>query len=141
MSRSDDNLPKQILVVDDDESVLSFLSFSLRGEGYVVLEARSAEGALDLLVKHQPDLMLLDVMLPGMNGFALCERLREDARFAQTPILMITAYGDANSLKRVGQAGAQGLLEKPIMFSELNAQILEAFAGRFTLPTRLKYAI
>jgi CheY-like chemotaxis protein len=139
-SGSDANLPKQILVVDDDESVLSFLSFSLRGEGFIVLEARSAEVALEMLKGHQPDLILLDVMLPGMSGLAMCEKLRDDSRFSRTPVLLITAYADTTSLKKVSQAGAQGLIEKPIMFSELNVQILDALAGRFSLPTRLKYA-
>jgi CheY-like chemotaxis protein len=141
MVRSDGNLPKQILVIDDDESVLSFLSFSLRGEGFVVLEARSAETGIELLKTNTPDLILLDVMLPGMNGLAMCTKLRDDPRFARTPVLIITAYADKNSLKKVAEAGAQGLIEKPVMFSELLVQILDAFAGRFTMPTRLKYAV
>lgn len=138
---SDPILPKQILVVDDDESVLSFLSFSLRGEGFVVHEARSAEKGLDVLKTNTPDLILLDIMLPGMSGLAMCEKLRAEPRFAKTPVLIITAFADASSLTKVAQAGAQGLIEKPIMFSELLVQILDALAGRFSLPTRLKYAV
>jgi len=140
MARPDQNLPKQILVIDDDESVMSFLSFSLRGEGFVVLEARSAEKGFDLLKVNSPDLILLDVMLPGMSGLDMCTKLRDDARFSRTPVLIITAFADRNSLAKVAAAGAQGLIEKPVMFSELLVQVLDAFAGRFTMPTRLKYA-
>lgn len=141
MARSETPQPRQILVVDDDESVMSFLSFSLRGEGFSVLESRNAEVGMKLLETQIPDLILLDVMLPGMNGLAMCEKLRLNPRFAKTPILIITAYAETTTLKRVMAAGAQGLIEKPIMFSELHVQILEALSGRITLPTRLKYAV
>ncbi len=141
MALADTNLPKQILVIDDDESVMSFLSFSLRGEGFIVLEARSAEKGLDLLKTNSPDLILLDLMLPGMNGLTMCAKMRDDNRFSHTPVLIITAFADRSSLKKVADAGAQGLIEKPVMFSELLVQILDAFAGRFTMPTRLKYAV
>lgn len=132
--------PKTVMVVDDDESVLSFLSFSLKGEGFTVLEARNAEGALRLLNSKDPDLILLDIMLPQMDGFTMCKALRENDRFSNVPILFITAYADPSSLQKTADAGAQGLIEKPIMFGELYVQILDALAGRFSLPTRLKFA-
>ncbi len=132
---------KTILVVDDDESVLSFLTFSLKGEGFRVLEARDAETALTVLDRQIPHLILLDIMLPKMDGFAMCRKLREDPRFVDVPVLFITAYADPNSLKNTQEAGAQGLIEKPIMYSELLVQILDALSGRFSLPTRLKFAI
>jgi CheY-like chemotaxis protein len=132
---------KTILVVDDDDSVLSFLTFSLKGEGFRVLEARDAETALDILTKNKPDLILLDIMLPKMDGFSMCRKVREDARFTTVPVLFITAYADPNSLKNTQDAGAQGLIEKPIMYSELLVQILDALSGRFSLPTRLKFAV
>jgi CheY-like chemotaxis protein len=141
MEASGSTPPQKILVVDDDESVLSFLSFSLRGEGFEVLEARNAETGMNLLKTHTPDLILLDLMLPGMSGLQMCEKLRQDARFRQTPVLVITAYAENSSVKKVADAGAQGLIEKPIMFSELLVQVLDALAGRFSLPTRLKYAV
>jgi CheY-like chemotaxis protein len=140
MNRSDNLKPKTVMVVDDDESVLSFLSFSLKGEGFTVLEARNAEGALRLLNSQDPDLILLDIMLPQMDGFTMCKALRENERFSNVPILFITAYADPSSLQKTADAGAQGLIEKPIMFGELYVQILDALAGRFSLPTRLKFA-
>lgn len=127
-------------MVDDDDTVLSFLSFSLKGEGFQVLEAKDAESAIKTIETKKPDLMLLDIMLPQMDGFTLCKTLRGKPEFKNTPVLFITAYADPNSLAKTKEAGAQGLIEKPIMFSELLVQILDALQGRFSLPTRLKYA-
>lgn len=131
---------KTIFVVDDDETVLSFLAFSLESEGFKVLKAKDAEQGLKILQTNKPDLMLLDIMLPNMDGFAMCKTIRQDARLAQVPVLFITAYGDPTSLDKTKDAGAQGLIEKPIMFSELLVQVLDALQGRFSLPTRLKYS-
>lgn len=131
---------KTILVVDDDETVLSFLSFSLKSEGFTVLEAKDAESSLKMLNTKMPDLMLLDIMLPKMDGFTMCKTLRQLPKFKDVPILFITAYADPTSLQKTKDAGAQGLIEKPIMFSELLVQILDALEGRFSIPTRLKYA-
>jgi len=131
---------KTIMVVDDDESVLSFLCFSLRGEGFTVLESKDAENALAQLKNRIPDLILLDIMLPHMDGFTMCKTLRANPRYANVPILFITAYADPTSLKKTSDVGAQGLIEKPIMYSELLVQIVDALTGKFSLPTRLKFA-
>ena len=140
MAPTESMRPKTVMVVDDDESVLSFLSFSLKGEGFTVLEARNAESALNILNSKDPDLILLDIMLPQMDGFSKSKALRENDRFSDVPILFITAYADPTSLQKTADAGAQGLIEKPIMFGELYVQVLDALAGRFSLPTRLKFA-
>ncbi len=131
---------KKILVVDDDPSVLSFLSFSLQGEGFEVLQAKDAEASLKILKTTIPDLILLDIMMPKMDGFAMCKDLRTDPRFNAVPILFITAYADPSSLKKTTESGGQGLIEKPIMFDELLLQVLDALEGRFSLPTRLKFS-
>ncbi len=128
------------MVVDDDESVLSFLAFSLRSEGFDVTTAKDAEQGLDLLKKAVPDVILLDIMLPKMDGFAMCKKLRAYPQFLKTPVLFITAYAEKNSLTLAKEAGAQGLIEKPIMFDEFLVQIMDALNGRFTMPTRLKYS-
>lgn len=140
MERSVENASKTILVVDDDESVLSFLSFSLKEDRFKVLEADNAEHAWTLLEKNPVDLVLLDIMLPQMNGFQMCKKMREEERFSKTPVLFITAYADPTSLSSTKECGAQGLIEKPLMYNELLIQIIDALNGRFSLPTRLKYA-
>lgn len=128
------------MVVDDDPSVLSFLAYSLQQEGFKVTASKNAEEALRVLEKEKPDLMLLDVMLPHMDGFTMCKKVHSDPRFSKVPVLFITAYADKDSLRKTSEAGAQGLLEKPIMFDELLLQVLDAFNGRFSLPTRLKFS-
>jgi two-component system, OmpR family, phosphate regulon response regulator PhoB len=132
--------PKTILVVDDDESVLSFLSFSLKSEGFDILSSGDAENALEQMKTQVPDLILLDIMLPKMNGFELCIILRANPRLMKVPVLFITAYADPNSLKTTTDVGAQGLIEKPLLFDELLLQVYDALAGRFSLPTRLKFS-
>lgn len=129
------------MVVDDDEAILSFLSFSLKEAGFNVISAKNAEESLVSLDAVVPDLILLDIMLPGMDGFAMCKKIRLDSRLVKVPVLYITAYADKNSLQKTKDSGAQGLLEKPIMFDELLLQVLDALDGRFALPTRLKFAI
>lgn len=131
---------KTVLVVDDDESVLSFLSFSLKNDGFYVIEARDAERGLQALRTRKPDLILLDIMLPKMDGFSMCRALRKVPGMESVPVLFITAYADPFSLDKTEQAGAQGLIEKPIMYSELLVQVLDALSGRFSLPTRLRFA-
>ena len=79
--------------------------------------------------------------MPEMSSeYTFCEAIRKCRQFDEIPILFITAYGDSNSLNRTRAVGGQGLIEKPIMFSELLVQIFDALNGRFSLPTRLKYA-
>jgi two-component system, OmpR family, response regulator VicR len=143
MARSDNFDGKTIMVVDDDESVMSFLSFSLKGDGFNVVEAFDAEKALNQLneMTQLPDLILLDIMLPKMDGFSMCKKLREETRYAKIPILFITAYAEMSNPEKVKQVGAQGLLEKPIIYSELLMQVMETIAGNFSLPTRLKYSL
>jgi CheY-like chemotaxis protein len=105
-----------------------------------VLTASSAEDALKQLKHTVPNLILLDIMLPNMDGFSMCKTLRTDARLAKTPVLFITAYAEKNSVERAVEAGAQGLIEKPIMFDELHLQVMDALSGRFSVPTRLKFS-
>lgn len=131
---------RSVMVVDDDESVLSFLAFSLRSEGFEVFPAKDAESALSLLKKKTPDIILLDIMLPQMDGFAMCKAVRANPKLVKVPVLFITAYAEKNSLVRAKEVGAQGLIEKPILFDELLLQVMDALAGRFTMPTRLKFS-
>ena len=130
------------MVVDDDESVNSFLTFSLKQEGFEVISVFSAEDGLKKLATQIPALILLDVMLPNMDGFAMTKKIREDEKFQHTPILLITAYAQEQkvNLARTKEVGAQGFIEKPIMFDELLVQITDAITGRFSVPTRLKYS-
>jgi two-component system OmpR family response regulator len=111
----------KLLVVDDDPELRPLVGFALRQAGYLVVESASGEEALQVLDRELPDLMILDVNLPGIDGFETCARLRADG--VATPILMLTAR-DAVEDRITGlDTGADDYLVKPFDFGELLARI------------------
>lgn len=120
------NVPKRratVLVVDDEEPPRRFLSRVLEHEGYAVDVAADGTAALQVISRKQPDVVILDVMLPGLDGFEVCRRVREDARTRLTPIIMVTGY-DAQKERVQGlSAGADDFLGKPFDTSELLARV------------------
>src|SRR5262245_58962673 len=81
----------KILAVDDSDTELTVLTGLLRRHGYQVVTARDAQQALEALERDIPDVVLLDVVMPGVNGYQLCRKLRRDPRFAKLPIIMVTS--------------------------------------------------
>jgi DNA-binding response OmpR family regulator len=112
-----------ILIVDDNLQLLSLLSDLLKPQGYRLLCTTSGADGLALTVAQQPDLVLLDVMLPDMNGFAVCQELRAHPDLAQVPIMMITALDDRDSRMRGFEAGADDFITKPFDYAELCARV------------------
>ena len=111
---------KRILVVEDETAIRQTLRYNLVREGYDVIEASTGTGALDAARRERPDLILLDLMLPEMNGLEVCRVLRHETN---TPILMLTAKG-AELDKVVGlQVGADDYMTKPFSLNELMARI------------------
>ena len=84
-------MAKKILVVDDEADLLAMMVLRLRSSGYVPLTASSGEEALDLLDKHKPDLILLDLLLPNIQGPQICKKLKSDPEFKDIPIIVFTA--------------------------------------------------
>ena len=80
---------KRVLIVDDEKNIVNILKFNLQKEGYDTLEAYDGEAGLQLALQENPDLILLDLMLPGMDGFEVCRQVRESG--SSTPIIMLTA--------------------------------------------------
>ncbi|MBK8021340.1 MAG: response regulator transcription factor [Chloroflexi bacterium] len=113
----------QILAVDDDNEVLDTLGRVLRHENHDVSLASSAAQALDVLQRTIPDLMILDVIMPEMDGVTLCRRLRRDARFMALPILFLTARGSTEDIVTGLEAGADDYIVKPFELPELRARI------------------
>ena len=103
-----------ILVVDDEDLNRQLIEAQLVPEGYRVLLAASGPVALELIARHRPDLVLLDVLMPGMNGFETCRRIRQDPRSALLPVVFVTALADRDSRVRGIEAGADDFLTKPI---------------------------
>ena len=110
----------KILVIDDDKKITAFLKRSLTFERYEVLVAESGEVGLKIAISHQPDLVILDIMMPGMNGWEMCSRLREES---DVPVLMLTAKDDVADRVRGLDLGADDYLVKPFALEELLARI------------------
>ena len=113
----------RILIVDDDDGVRGALRELLLFEGYQVAIAGNGPEALEKATDLVPDLILLDVMMPGMNGFEVCERLRTDALLGDVPVIMLTALDDSDSRLRGIEAGADDFVSKPFEYVELLARV------------------
>lgn len=114
---------KRILVVDDEIGALTLIGIMLERGGFEVLKAKDADQALSLLQVETPDLIILDVMMPGMDGIELCRVLRERPNTADLPILILSARGDAKSVMSGMDAGASDYLPKPILHHDLVAKV------------------
>lgn len=112
-----------ILVVDDEEPIQELLRFNLEKEGYRVCVAKDGQEALERVEKEQPDLLVLDVMLPGMSGVEVCRRLRLIPKYQQTPIIMLTAKGEEIDKVLGLELGADDYMTKPFSPRELLARI------------------
>ncbi|OLN33412.1 response regulator transcription factor [Desulfosporosinus metallidurans] len=112
-----------ILVVDDEEPIQELLRFNLEKEGYRVCVAKDGQEAMEQVEKEQPDLLVLDVMLPGMSGVEVCRRLRLIPKYQQTPIIMLTAKGEEIDKVLGLELGADDYMTKPFSPRELLARI------------------
>lgn len=109
-----------VLAVDDDVRILRIMQRTLQMEGYRVLTARDGEAALATFSDESPDLMLLDIMMPGMDGYAVCQRTRE---FSQIPIIMVSARDNDDDKVQCLDVGADDYLTKPFSARELAARV------------------
>jgi DNA-binding response OmpR family regulator len=118
-----------VLAADDDEDVLALLVFRLERSGYSVLQARDGEEALELAREAKPDLAVLDVMMPKLDGFELTRRLRAEEGTRRMPIILLTARTQDADLERGFETGADDYLRKPFSPQELSARV-QAILGR-----------
>src|SRR3954452_24329783 len=110
----------RILTVEDDERIRTAVKLALEDEGWTVDEADSGESAIDLFHRQPSDVVLIDIMLPGIDGFELCRNLR---RTSDVPIVMVTARADTHDVVAGLEAGADDYLTKPFAPKELSARI------------------
>jgi len=113
----------QILVVDDTPETLGFLTAALERNGLTVLVARDGESALGLLEHITPDLVLMDAVMPGMDGFEACRRIKSDRHAAHTPVIFMTGLSETEHVIRGLEAGGVDYVTKPIVVVELLARI------------------
>lgn len=109
-----DAQPATIVIADDDKDILNLLCYILEREGYRVSKATNGQEALRRVELEQPDLVLLDVMMPHLDGLEVCRRIRQDPRLRATPILLLTAQSEESSEVAGLDAGADDYLSKPI---------------------------
>lgn len=121
---------KTILVVEDEEDILALLHFNLLKAGYQVECAACGEEGLQMIETASPDLLLLDLMLPGIDGLEICRRLREDETTAVLPIIMLTAKGEEEDVVRGLELGADDYVTKPFSNKVLLARIQAVFRRR-----------
>jgi two-component system cell cycle response regulator DivK len=110
---------EQILVVEDNEKNMKLLRDVLQAKGYRTLEATTGRRAVELATEHRPDLVLMDVQLPDINGLEALGQLRADARTASIPVLAVTAQAMQGDRKRFLAAGFDGYVSKPVNIVEL----------------------
>jgi CheY-like chemotaxis protein len=115
----------QALIVDDNPINLKLASDVLAADGFSVLQAQDAEQALRVLEDAMPDIILMDIALPGMDGLTLTRKLKADPRFARIPIIAITAFAMKGDDRKALDAGCEGYITKPINTRVFAGQLLE----------------
>lgn len=123
-------MTRKVLVIEDDPSALRFSAYALEQEGYQVLTAANGVKGLKMAQEEEPDLVVLDVMLPGMDGFELCHRLRNDPATARLPILMLSVKGRESDSNMGLAVGADDYLTKPIGPAELVTSVRRLLEGK-----------
>ena len=120
----------KILIVDDEPDIIEILKFNLENEGYTVISAENGKVALKLAGEHIPQLIILDLMMPIMDGIEACERLRMDKKFNNTLIMFLSARGEDYSQVAAFESGADDYVTKPIKPRILNSKV-KALLRRF----------
>jgi len=114
-------MPAKVLIVDDETTIVDILAFNLRKEGYETIEANNGETGLRLALSENPDLVLLDIMMPGMDGLEVCKRLRKSS---QVPVIMLTAKAEETDKVLSFELGADDYITKPFGVKEMLARVM-----------------
>ena len=121
-------MSKKVLIVDDEPSIIVALQFLMEPNGYETLVAFSGEEAMETIARQHPDLILLDIMLPVVDGFEVCQRVRENSEWKDIRIVLVTALGsEANAAKGLA-LGADAYITKPFANADLVAKVKELLA-------------
>jgi CheY-like chemotaxis protein len=117
------------MIVDDNPEILTLYRTVFKRKGYTVLEALDGVRALDQLQDTIPDLFILDIMIPEMNGIELCQHIRALPEHTHTPILILSAYSESGIIEKAFAAGANNYLLKPTNAKDLEAKVHEMLEG------------
>ena len=118
-------MPKEILIVDDEPGIVVPVQFLMEQQGYTVMIAERGDDALDLIYKYKPDLVLLDIMLPGIDGYEVCEIVRLNPDYRDVKIVFLTAKGREVEIAKGLSLGADAYITKPFSNDELVAKVKE----------------
>jgi DNA-binding response OmpR family regulator len=125
-------MPSRILIVDDEPSIVISLEYLMKREGFEVSVAADGEAALAAVAARPPDLVILDVMMPKLNGFEVCQRLRAEPAWRGVRILMLTAKGRETELQKGLALGADAYVTKPFSTRDLVAEVRRLLGGEVT---------
>ncbi len=129
---------KKILVVDDEKALTALVSLHMKMAGFEVLTANNGEKALELAGEEKPDLIILDLMLPKIDGWEVCKRLRQDPGISNIPVIMLTARAETEDKLKGFEAGADDYVTKPFSPRELVARVKRVLARAEAEPTMPK---
>jgi DNA-binding response OmpR family regulator len=129
-------LKKRILLAEDDDAIVELVNAALEGAGYERLRAENGARAIDMLRIYTPDMLVLDVMMPEMDGIEAAERIRHDELLSEVPILMLTALSGVDNKVEGLEAGADAYLPKPFDLREFKAQITSLLRSKKQGPSR-----
>jgi DNA-binding response OmpR family regulator len=118
-------MSKKVLIVDDEPGIIVALQFLMEQNGYATMVAFSGEEAMEAVAKHHPDLMLLDIMLPVVDGFEVCQRVRENPNWNNIRIVLVTALGNEANVTKGLDLGADAYVTKPFSNADLVAKVKE----------------
>jgi DNA-binding response OmpR family regulator len=120
---------KKLLMADDESGVRSLVRMTLESDAYEIIEASNGEDALRLAREHRPDLVLLDVAMPGLSGFDVCRSLKEDPETERIKVVMLTARAQQMDIEEGQKAGADDYFTKPFSPVALMRKVEEVFGG------------
>ena len=118
-----------VLVADDDDDILLLVTTRLRRDGFTVIQARDGDEALDLALEHRPDIAVLDIGMPGLDGLEVVRAIRADAATKEMRVILLTAKAQESDVRRGFEAGADAYVKKPFSPAELSTRVQELAAG------------
>ncbi|HTY07570.1 MAG TPA: response regulator [Candidatus Edwardsbacteria bacterium] len=121
-------MPKKIMVVDDEPYIARVIKFKLEQEGYTVISANDGITGLNKIKEEKPDMVLLDVMMPGMSGYEVCQKIKGDAELAGIPVVILTAKGQERDREQGFSMGASDYITKPFSPNRL-LELVKSIVG------------
>jgi len=121
---------ERILIVEDNPENMKVFEMVLNAKGYTLLKATDGEEALDMAIREHPDLIIMDIQLPKMNGLEVTKKLRGNSAFSHIPIIAVSAYAMKGDKEKAIEAGCNAYLSKPFNIHELTGMIAEMLLPR-----------